>query len=240
MLPPWYIRCRSQQSSGAELCAETVHVKLFLLADKQGLVIMAMPNGRCACSTAARMVAAAAVMGDAAEARFWRGLPATLAALRARLPVQAAYPHPHPDLAAGIAAAFGGVASRSSSGLGLGARACSADSQGTDPGLHPGFRAPPARGSGEAPFAARAHIAGDPRGAPLPVAPTAARKGSGGGVGALEAAAAGTGVLWGEVVELAEARERIAWHEAMGRGSGPSAEHLQVSALARCRSSAVP
>ncbi|KAK9845313.1 hypothetical protein WJX81_003317 [Elliptochloris bilobata] len=66
-------------------------------------------------STAARMAAAAAAMGDAAEARFWRGLPATLAALREALPA----------------------------------------------------------------------------------------------------------------AELAEARERVLWHEAMSRGSGPSAEHMQ-------------
>ena len=166
-------------------------------------------------------------MGDAAEVRFWRGLPATLAALRARLPVRAAYPHPHPDLAAGVAAAFGGAASRSGSGAGLWPRAGSADSQGTDPGSNPGTRA---RASGEAPFAARTHIPGDPRRAALPVAPAAARKGSGGGEGALEAAAGGTGALWAEAVELAEARERVAWHEAMGRGSGPSAEHLQARA----------
>ena len=181
----------------------------------------------CARSTAARMAAAATAMGDAAEARFWRGLPATLAALRARLPVRAAYPHPHPDLAAGVAAAFGGAASRSGSGAGLWPRAGSADSQGTDPGTR-------ARATGEAPFATRAHIPGDLRRAALPVAPAAARKGSGGGEGALEAAAGGTGALWGEAAELAEARERVAWHEAMGRGSGPSAEHLQARACRGC------
>lgn len=220
--------------TGRVVHAEMVWWELCLVADKQGFVVVDMQGGRCARSTAARMAAAATVMGDAAEARFWHGLPATLAALRARLPVRAAYPHPNPDLAAGVAAAFGGAASRSGSGTGLGPRACSADSQGTDPGSNPGTRAPAARGCGEAPFAARAHIPGDPRRAALPVAPTAARKGSGGGEGALEAAAAGTGVLWGEAVELAEARERVAWHEAMGRGSGPSAEHLQARACTCC------
>lgn len=37
-------------------------------------------------STAARMAVVATVAGDPAEARFWHGLPATLAALKASLP----------------------------------------------------------------------------------------------------------------------------------------------------------
>jgi len=72
----------------------------------------------CLGSTAARMAAAATAAGDAAEARFWRGLPATLAALRAALPAPA--PSRGSDLAAGVAAAFGPARSRSASGQALG------------------------------------------------------------------------------------------------------------------------
>lgn len=41
------------------------------------------------CSTAARMEVAAAVAGEQEEARFWRGLPATLAMLRSQVPSSA-------------------------------------------------------------------------------------------------------------------------------------------------------
>jgi len=186
------------------------------------------------CSTAARMAAAAAAMGDAGEARFWRGLPATLAALRAALPKQAPPPAPA-DLAAGVAAAFSSGRSGSGSNPNLPPRSTGEGQEGgANPNPNPKSK-PPRRASSDT-FATRAYIAGDPR-AMLPVAATG-RRGSrggaadgGGGSGEMEEAAAGMGPLWSERLALAEARERVAWHEAMARGSGASAEHLQVSPL---------
>lgn len=178
------------------------------------------------------MAAAAAAMGDAGEARFWRGLPATLAALRAALPKQAPPPAPA-DLAAGVAAAFSSGRSGSGFGPNLTPRSTG---EGQEGGANPNSKSkPPRRASGDT-FATRAYIAGDPR-AMLPVAATGRRGSRGGaadggdGSGQMEEAAAGMGPLWSERVALAEARERVAWHEAMARGSGASAEHIQVNLL---------
>ncbi len=63
------------------------------------------------CSTAARMAAIASVAGDPAEVAFWRGLPATLAALKRALPpaikarLQAMPPQPT-EIESGILKAF--------------------------------------------------------------------------------------------------------------------------------------
>jgi len=183
-------------------------------------------------STAARMAAAATAAGDAAEARFWRGLPATLAALRAALPAPA--PRRGSDLAAGVAAAFAPARSRSASGQAL----AGAGDASPSPSLTSSSR----RGSGGQTFATRAFIGGDPR-ASLPVAPTARAGAPKAGPSGLDDALTGTGPLWEDGVELAEARERMAWHEAMGRSGGAPSEHLQARApapglRARCRAGA--
>ena len=177
----------------------------------------------CLGSTAARMAAAATAAGDAAEARFWRGLPATLAALRAALPAPA--PSRGSDLAAGVAAAFGPARSRSASGQALGGAGDGASPSASLTSMSS------RRGSGGQAFAARAFIGGDPRAA-LPVAPTARAGAPRAGGGGLDDALTGTGPLWADGVELAEARERMAWHEAMGRGGNAPAEHLQARAPA--------
>ena len=67
--------------------------------------------GASLCSTAARMAAIASVAGDPAEVAFWRGLPATLAALKRALPpaikarLQTEAPQPT-ELESGILKAF--------------------------------------------------------------------------------------------------------------------------------------
>ncbi|BDA45713.1 probable WD repeat-containing protein 11 at C-terminar half [Coccomyxa sp. Obi] len=157
-------------------------------------------------STAARMAVVAAVAGSQEEARFWRGLPATLSLLKSMLPpalkarLNSMPPQPS-ALENGILSAFGNGS------------------------------LPLAASIDASPFAAKLSTMRD------------GGSGSGGGpeltsrstslraYGAIKQAEEPTdlaqSVLWSPAKELAEARERMTWHELMSRRNIENSEILQ-------------
>lgn len=149
--------------------------------------------------TADRMAFAAELMGDEAEAAFWRRLPATLAWL------QHALESSRRRSSSGRASSTDDATRGASSGLSR-TTADSSSAAGNRPPLGGSSHGGSVHGGGPSPkFAAGA----------------AAAAASAGG------SSSGGRRLWEEGLELAEARERSGWHEQMSRRVFENSEDLQ-------------
>eukprot|EP00884_Botryococcus_braunii_P018245 jgi/Botrbrau1/5103/Bobra.0128s0014.1 len=169
--------------------------------------------------SAAKAAVAAAVAGNPGEARFWRALPTTLDAIRTSIESDKAAVASQAELAEALSSKLRVAAGEDPAGVPTRALARST-TIAEQPIAGPPRRLGSKLGTAEEPFtgpstsdAKTGTLAGTPG------SPASEKAGVGG--------AADRGWLWDGAVEVAEARERAMWHEAMSRRSFEEVQELQ-------------